>query len=266
MYKPSHDIPNGMSNFRRTYREPSMLDIMTPANDFWTNPYYTNLEPLQNRINVGDFKGKVYKTKSQIAKEMKGYPHVAPSVQKTLGQIGYNKYPVASEYYKIALNGVKVTGTSNIKCKLYELPNKKLIEFIQQKYKVGGGIDVVIPNKNADIKTEIISSKYFWKTLKENMDKISNSPNSDNSISVIFESSGSPVNADLHATIHKAEIYAPYFDVNGNVHLIIVDYYDFDPWKNLTKFTIPNNNAYIQQELGELTNYVIIIPMIVSNI
>ena len=248
----------------KIYREPSLMDIQTPVNAYWSNPYYTDITPLQNNIKVGESNNINYETFFKTYKKNIEYNKFLPEVQKYLGKIGYRNYPVASEYYKIALNNGNNIGTNNYKCKLYELSNEQLINFINQKYNVPEGTNVIIPAENAEIRTEILASSFFWDAIEQNINKIERIPNSLNNFTVEFKNSSNPIDKDLFATLHKAYIYSPYYDLQGNIHLIIVDYYDFAVLNGKGIITLINNNAYIQQELGMLTNYVIIIPMVIS--
>ena len=50
----------------------------------------------------------------------------------------------------------------------------------------------------------------------------------------------------------------------GNLHIFIIDYYDFDLLPTNTILSTINNNAYNQQLLGQLQPYVIIIPLVLS--
>ncbi len=68
----------------------------------------------------------------------------------------------------------------------------------------------------------------------------------------------------MYATFHVAEIYDPYYDMYGNLHFVLIDYYDFAKTKGDIISERIINNAYIQQELGMLKNYVIIIPSIMA--
>ena len=74
--------------------------------------------------------------------------------------------------------------------------------------------------------------------------------------------------ATLFGVIHNADIYNIRENSDGSINLTISDFYDFENWKiNDTdsidsKFIkILNNNADAQQKAGELTPYVLYIPV-----
>ena len=69
---------------------------------------------------------------------------------------------------------------------------------------------------------------------------------------------------DLALTIGHAHLYNTHFDEHGNLHTTLIDWYDFDKLPE-TGFTNGiNNNAYEQQERGDLTNYVLVIPIVLT--
>ncbi len=213
---------------------------------------------------MGDFQGKVYKTPEQVAKEMKGYRHLGSDIQGHIPKnIDMPVFKYADEYYRIALNGVKNVGETNVTYKLYELPDKELIQFIKQHYNVSENTDVVTPTFESEIRNEIFNSSHFMDSLKIAVDKIG-IKNIPKNTSIEFPKGYTIRDLDLYATFHFAEIYDPYYDSHGNLHFILLDYYDFAKTKSDILSEIIINNAYTQQELGIIKNYVIIIPMILK--
>ena len=74
--------------------------------------------------------------------------------------------------------------------------------------------------------------------------------------------------ATLFGVIHNADIYNIRENNDGSIDLTISDFYDFENWKindsdsNSNKFIkFLNNNADAQQKAGELTPYVLYIPV-----
>ena len=65
--------------------------------------------------------------------------------------------------------------------------------------------------------------------------------------------------SDLGALIGEAHVFNPYIDANGDLYFQIPDFYDFEYRMGDDMLTVFNNNAYIQQEKGMLTNYVLLI-------
>ncbi len=57
--------------------------------------------------------------------------------------------------------------------------------------------------------------------------------------------------------IHKADIVDAKMNDDGTVTMKVVDYYDFEKWKENDIFDKLNNNAYEQQKLGKLKPYAI---------
>ena len=67
---------------------------------------------------------------------------------------------------------------------------------------------------------------------------------------------------DLDTLLGETHVYNAYIDNSGNLHLQIPDYYDFErrKWsKDAVLFSIMNNSANIQQLIGRLTNYVLLL-------
>ena len=72
---------------------------------------------------------------------------------------------------------------------------------------------------------------------------------------------------DLDTLLGDTHVYNAYIDNSGNLHLQIPDYYDFlrKKWsKDSVLFSIMNNSAFIQQLIGRLTNYVLLLNITYS--
>ena len=72
---------------------------------------------------------------------------------------------------------------------------------------------------------------------------------------------------DLDTLLGDTHVYNAYIDNSGNLHLQIPDYYDFlrRKWsKDSVLFSIMNNSAFIQQLIGRLTNYVLLLNITYS--
>ena len=148
--------------------------------------------------------------------------------------------------------------------KVKDIDNSELKSYIKNKYLVNDFTDVVIVQRGSQLFEELITSPEFISFLKDNYLKILHNEFKDNAIQLNFNKTKS-----LNLTIGKSMIYNPKFDKLGNFSSLVVDFYDFDKMiinKNsdlFTKLIAPiNNNAYIQQQSGKLTNYILIIPIL----
>ena len=59
-------------------------------------------------------------------------------------------------------------------------------------------------------------------------------------------------------------MYNTHFDEQGNLYTTLVDWYDFNKLPENDIFDRINNNAYEQQNRGNLTNYVLLIPIVLT--
>ena len=170
------------------------------------------------------------------------------------------------KYYKLALDyeNQKQHNRENVYIKVKDIDNSELKSYIKNKYLVNDFTDVVIVQRGSQLFEELITSPEFISFLKDNYLKILHNEFKDNAIQLNFNKTKS-----LNLTIGKSMIYNPKFDKLGNFSSLVVDFYDFDKMitnKNsdlFTKLIAPiNNNAYIQQQSGKLTNYILIIPIL----
>lgn len=179
--------------------------------------------------------------------------------------------PNAAKYYRISLTKGKSVDdhdTDNIKCTVKDvISNKKLYEHIL-------GIDngavkpddmLIVPKPEARIVKDLKDSNVIKEKLIENKTAIKSGKLQNSSIK---EVDFYKRNSDLMGTLGKTHIYNPQIDNKGNLHLLVIDWYDFkhidinsleDSDDRL--FAEINNNGYAQQQRGALQNYVLAIKI-----
>ncbi len=169
-------------------------------------------------------------------------------------------------YYQLSLdfNNKKSFNKDNSYTKVKDLSNSNLKWYIKDKYLVDDKTDVVIVHHGSQLFNEVVSSTEFINFLKDNYLKIQNGELINKPIQLNFHQT-----LNLHLTIGKSIIYSPKFDNKGNFSATLIDYYDFDKIEIPAKSSIKdkfiayvNNNAYLQQKSGKLTNFVTIIPIV----
>ena len=170
------------------------------------------------------------------------------------------------KYYKLSLDYLhqKQYNKENSYIKVKDINNAELKSYIKNKYNVNDSTDVVIVQHGSQLFEEVITSREFMSFMKDNYSKIIHNELKNKVIQLNFD-----VTPTLNLTIGKSIIYSPKSDNLGNISTTLVDYYDFEKIKTdknsnlLTRLITPiNNNAYIQQKSGKLTNYIIIIPIL----
>lgn len=178
------------------------------------------------------------------------------------------------EYYQISLTGgnsINTIDTANIKTTVGQLKDVKLRNYIFNLPDVHANNNtmVVIPKQDARIVNQIKKSKEFKNVINELLKNNSIKLGNNSKITRLDYISRNPkingiISADLALTIGHSHIYNTHFDEEGNLYTTLIDWYDFDKFPE-TGFTNGiNNNAYEQQIRGDLTNYVLVIPIVLT--
>ena len=170
------------------------------------------------------------------------------------------------KYYKISLDmdNQKKFDKSNMYTKLGQIDDD-IKYFIKSKYSqqnINNSTDVVVVQYGTSLMNNIINSKEFIDALAKEKTNIKKGVYKNNSFSISFKD-----DFNLFLTIGKCNIYNPCFHKDGTFTATLVDYYDFEylnyvPSVKGAIINAINNNAVIQQENGDLTNFVLISPII----
>lgn len=122
--------------------------------------------------------------------------------------------------------------------------------------------DIVMPKENSQLYSQIKNSEAFQKWVAENYENIKNQTNTNTSTAFPAAALDKDKRA-LFATIHNTDLKNSKINDDGSFSTILSDAYDFDPInepqngffnKQLQKV---NNDAFEQQELGELQRYLL---------
>ena len=179
--------------------------------------------------------------------------------------------PNSVEYYRIALTkgkSVEDHDTDNIKCTVKDvISNEKLYEHIL-------GIDdgaikpddmLIVPKPEARIVKDLKDSDVIKEKLIENKAAIKSGKLQNSSIEEVEFNKNEP---DLKCTLGRTHIYNPQIDNKGNLHLLVIDWYDFEHIdinsledSDDRLFAEINNNGYAQQKRNALKNYVLAIKI-----
>jgi len=171
----------------------------------------------------------------------------------------------AAEFYQIALTSQDTIKMSNILANVPDIVDNKLRNHIFKIHGVNTKTKIVIPKSQSRITNQIKNSLEFKKLIKEMILKKEITADNNENIKLIgFTDKWPLLSLDLALTIGHAHLYNTHFDEHGNLHTTLIDWYDFDKLPE-TGFTNGiNNNAYEQQERGDLTNYVLVIPIVLT--
>ena len=173
--------------------------------------------------------------------------------------------PLSNEYYRIALTkgeSIDKHDIQNTKYQIKDIENENLAKHIlnmKVKRKINLDDMVVAPKSDSNLTKAVKDSNILKNKIKENKKDILNGNLKNKSISDVnfYEKN------DLATVLGQAHIYNPRIDNNGNLHLFVIDWYDFDKLPEATSFIeLVNNNAYKQQEEGKLSNYALLIEII----
>ena len=171
------------------------------------------------------------------------------------------------KYYKISLDidNQKKFDKTNSYVKFRQIEDSNIKDFIKSHYKqqnIVDSTDVVIVQYGTSLMNNLMNSDEFINAINKEKDNIKNGFYKNSSFSISFKN-----DLNLALTIGKCNIYNPRFHKDGTFTATLVDYYDFEylkyaPSVKRAIINAINNNAVIQQENGDLTNFVLIIPII----
>ena len=171
------------------------------------------------------------------------------------------------KYYQLALDfeNQKQFNKDNAYYKFKDIDDDGLRYHLQYevdnlKGKIDDYTDVVIPQYNSPLFKKIMNSKELKNVLNANLSQIINGNNND--ILITFENYYNLPLVLGHGRLYNMRIKDEC--ICGSY----IDYYDFNKIIRKTDNSLilsfiinANNNAYEQQEIGDLTNYLIIMPI-----
>ena len=171
-------------------------------------------------------------------------------------KIAEGLFPNATKYYRIAAtNGQSVLrgiDDDNILYTVKQIEDRKLKEHILMSMR-GNNVNihtlVVQPKLNAELTRVVKNTSTVKNALKNYSGKL------------IFPIDFQNENNDLYKTIGHAHLFNPHRNSDGNIIVTLVDYYDFDESFTGGFAGALVDNAYVQQERGDLTNYVLLIDL-----
>ena len=143
-----------------------------------------------------------------------------------------------------------------------DINDKYLQELLMHssEWDIYGSTDVVIPQYNSPLYKAVVNSPEIKKLIKDNINKIQNGQCEKKFLNLSFKQ-----NLNTHLVLGKAKLYNAHV-VGEYVYGTLVDYYDFNELSYGEKrreniIVYANNNAYRQQQLKRLRNYLIIMPV-----
>ena len=170
------------------------------------------------------------------------------------------------KYYRISLdiNNQKKFDKTNLYIKFEQIEDSNIKDFIKSHYKqqnIANSTDVVIVQYGTSLMNNLVNSDEFINAINKEKDNIKNGLYKNSSFSISFKN-----DLNLALTIGKCNIYNPCFHKDGTFTATLVDYYDFEylkyaPSVKRAIINAINNNAVIQQENGDLTNFILVIPI-----
>lgn len=199
------------------------------------------------------------------------YPMTFAAGQEAI-ELFANYQQVYHNYYKLSLDfeNMKQIDKDNSYILFKDIKDENLKKFIVSNYSDLYFINfknIVIPQYNSKLMKLILDSKEIKDVLKNNFHDISYGKYKNKSLDIVFKQT-----RDLYLTIGKAKLYNMRVS-NGYISGTLVDYYDFSEiyynlkgynnYKNSIVPVIANNNAVLQQNLGRLTNYFIVMPILI---
>ena len=182
--------------------------------------------------------------------------------------------PVFCKYYRLSLNydNQKLHDKNNVYTTFNKIGDINMCLFLKEKLKdnnINASTPVVIVQFESPLYRDLLKSEYFHNVVNNNLYKIANKSVNKRNFSLSFDSLKQDLNLTL--VLGKCDVYnLHYNDYFESVTGTIVDYYDYSWVKNNSNFSKAlinaiNNNAKMQQDKGQLTNYIIIIPFIIYN-
>ena len=194
-----------------------------------------------------------------------GYNYInsfAP-LQKNMEML-LNFNDVYHKYYKLSLDfeNQKQFDKENSYIKFKDIKDSSIKYFIKDKLGIpflNDYTDIVIPQQDSRLVKTVYNSPEFKTAIKTNYEKIKNGEFKNKSFNFNFNKT-----KDAHLTLGNVTLYNMRI-VDGYICGTLIDYYDFkylDYYKDTSLMTtFVNNNAYCQQEYGQLKNYLIIFPI-----
>ena len=185
--------------------------------------------------------------------------HMMPQAYE-LFKIGVNADDYNKEY--VRKNGVllnKIEDIGNLKLQ-YEIKNR-----IRQENTNPTNMKVLVFKPNSSMSKTIKKSGTLKNFLKKNMNELSIYGRLDNQ-TIEFDGQNSQsyfskiLDEDLYASFHGAEVKDIHLDAEGNLHLRIVDLYNFNKYR----FSLKGRVGRKLQEQGVLKPYYIICPVFIS--
>ena len=130
-------------------------------------------------------------------------------------------------------------------------------------YDVIKNTEIVIPKIDSQLYSQVKNSETFQKWVAENYDNIKNQTNENTSLEFPKSRKNNNAQRSLFATIHNTDLKNSKINEDGSFSVLLSDGYDFDKMSgkqngiyNKLLQTI-NNDAYEQQELGQLQRYLL---------
>lgn len=124
---------------------------------------------------------------------------------------------------------------------------------------------LIVPKPEARIVKDLKDSSVIKEKLRENKAAIKSGKLQNSSIKEVEFNKNEP---DLKCTLGRTHIYNPQIDNKGNLHLLVIDWYDFEHIdinsledSDDRLFAEINNNGYAQQKRNALKNYVLAIKI-----
>ena len=196
--------------------------------------------------------------KEDVLRSPDGYKFQAIAAKTGIGAGSYaQKYPTAVRYYKYALQGCRNVDEGTTVARVNDIKNQNIKQHIKQiNNKITDDCIIISPDRESSLVKSVKQNHALIRLLVENKEQIKNGMLIGKTIPDLKFYNSDP---DLGALIGEAHIFSPYIDTNGDLYFQIPDFYDFEYRTGDDLLTVFNNNAYIQQEKGMLTNYVLLI-------
>ena len=174
------------------------------------------------------------------------------------------KSPLSLEYYRLSLDPINFMkdDSDNEYTDMRSMDNSELKQHLTNMHlKINDKTLVVKPKYGSPLINQVKASTTLQNFIVQHKDAIKSGNYKNKNLGII---SFYGVN-DLDTLLGTAHIYNTYIDNNGNLHLQIPDYYDFNrrKWKNWHDAgTLINNNAWMQQQYYDrLTNYILLLDI-----
>ena len=193
------------------------------------------------------------------------YP-IAPSLQAMVGKskifsrlLNQNR-PLSADYYRLSLEPEKYKkeDNENIFKKISDFDNTPLKRHLMQlDDKINSNTMVVLPKQESRLIKTIKQSSAIRNFILSHEKEIFHGQVRNKTLSNLnFYNEN-----DLATLIGEAHVYNAYIDKTGSLYMQIPDYYNFIDRGQETPTEAINYNAYVQQEQGKLTNYVLLITI-----